>query len=442
MSPTIMAFIMIGVIIGFVFYKKVPMQFVLAIVPIICAIIMGVSMENLSIYIVDSANTIMKSAGYMLLFGLMYFTLLSETGMFDIIVDKVLKLLNGKVNVWIIMILTTIVSAIGGLTASVASAYLITFPIMMPLYKKINFDKKKAMIIAQTSIAAMCFVPWGIGMATTAAFAEVETMVLVNKVIPIALCFLPAIVLQWIYFALDYKKQENKVAVLSDNSTEEAAIALDKNDYEKKVNPNERPKLFYINFIVFIASLVALAYFKIPAYIVFIFSAFLTTMINYPNPKDYQPIWKKSSTPFYNTLLMFIGISVFVGIFKETGMLEGLSNTIVSIFPEFLTRYMHIILLAICVLVLRFVPYQIYNSLYPVLIGIGATFGIEGIMIVAPFVCNLALATGSSPMNPTTHVGASILDIDIEEYAKEAIPVQTITNLIIIAIGIVFRVII
>lgn len=442
MSPTAMSFIMLGVIIGFVFYKKVPMQFVLAVVPIICAVIMGVSVNDLSGYIIDSANGIMKSAGYMLLFGLMYFTLLSETGMFDIIVDKILKLLKGKINVWVVMILTSLIAAIGGLTASVASAYLITFPIMMPLYKKINFDKKSAMIIAQTSIAAMCFVPWGIGIATTAAFANVETTVLAKQVMPIALCFIPAIVIQWAYFGLSHKKQEQKVAGLASNLSGQTELALDIDEEDKKVNPNSRPKLFWINFIVFIGSLVALAYFKIPAYMVFIFSTLITTLVNYPNPKDYQPIWKKSSVPFFNTLLMFMGISVFIGVFRETGMLAGMSETVVKVFPEFLTRYMHIILLAICVPVLRFIPYQIYNSLYPILIGIGATFGISPVMVVAPFVCNLAFGTGSSPMNATTHVGSSLLEIDVEEYSKKAVPIQTLTNLVVIVIAIVVGVII
>lgn len=77
---------------------------------------------------------------------------------------------------------------------------------------------------------------------------------------------------------------------------------------------------------------------------------------------------------------------------------------------------MHMILLAICIIVIIFIFYQIYNSLYLVLVGIDANFSIESIVIVVTFVCNLALGTGYSPMTPTIHIGTSILDI--EEYAK------------------------
>lgn len=429
---TSMALLMLAIIIAFVFIKKVPMQFVLAVVPVIFAIILGFDLTKISTMIIDSANNTMKSVGYMLLFGLMYFTLLSETGMFDIIVNAFMKLTKGKMNIYIVMVMTTVVAAIGMLTANVSSAYLIVFPVMLSLYNKLNFDKKAAMIIAQTSISAMCFLPWGIGIANSAVFAKVDTMALAKQVLPISLCFIPVIILQWVYFAYRHKKQVGSTGIVA-----EEAVTVE----EKKQNPNARPQFFWINLIVFISAVIALAYFMIPPYLVFIVAAMITTLVNYPTPKQYQPIWGKSGGAFYNCIVMLVGISIFVGIFNGTGMIKGLSGLVVAIFPTFLARYMHIILLALCVIVIRFIPYQIYNSLYPLLISVGASFGLSGIMIIAPFVPNLAFATGSSPLTPGTHVGTSLLGIDTDEYAKLAVPVQTVSNLLVIAIGMIFGVI-
>lgn len=436
MTPTIMAILMLAIIIGFVFYKKVPMQFVLSVVPIIFALLLGNDLAKVSTMIIDSINNTMKSVGYMLLFGLMYFTLLSETGMFDIIVNGFIKLTRGKVNVYIVMIMTTIVAAIGMLTANVASAYLVVFPVMLSLYHRLKFDKKAAMIIAQTAISAMCFVPWGIGVANSAVFAKVDPMQLAKQVIPISLCFIPVIILQWIYFGMRHKKQ---VGSLAEIAADEAASAVQAQ--EKKVNPNARPQFFWINLIVFVCALSALSYFKVPAFMVFIFAALITTLVNYPNPKQYQPIWAKSGGAFYNNLLMLVGISIFVGVFNGTGMIKALSTLVVAIFPGFLARYMHIILLALCVIIIRFIPYQIYNSLYPLLISVGASFGLSGIVIIAPFVPNLGFATGSSPLTPGTHVGTSLLGIDVDEYSKLAVPIQTVSNILIIIIGLIFGVI-
>lgn len=435
MTPTIMAFIMLASIIACIFYKKIPMQFVLAIVPIVCAMILGFNITEVSDMVINSINNTMRSVGYMLLFGLMYFTLLSETGMFEIVVKNIMKLTKGKINVYIVMILTTVVAAIGMLTASPVSAYLIVFPVMLSLYNKTKFDKKAAMIIAQTSIAAMSFLPWSTGIATSAVFAEVDPLELSKQVVPITLCFIPVIVGQWIFFAIRHKKQMSLLPI-QESSKEEVAVEEGVSN-----NPNLRPHLFWVNFIIFILAVFALAYFKLPAYLVFIVTSFLTTMINYPNPRQHRPLWEKSGKTYYNTLVMLVGISVFVGVFNGTGMIDAISNVIVSIFPEFLARYMHIILLALCVVIIRFIPYQLYNSFYPLLISVGASFGLTGIVIIAPFVTNLAFGTGSSPMTPTTHVGISLLGIDMDEFCNLSVKVQTVSNIAVIIIGLLLGVI-
>ena len=90
----------------------------------------------------------MQSAGYMILFAMIYFTMLGETGMFDTLIRGLLKLSHGKLHIYLVMVITTLIAAVGMLTATVATAYLIVFPIMLPIYKKMKFDHNAAMIIA------------------------------------------------------------------------------------------------------------------------------------------------------------------------------------------------------------------------------------------------------------------------------------------------------
>lgn len=431
MTPTIMAIIMISIIIAGIFSKKIPVPFLLIIVPVICALALGTNMTDLNNMVIESLNATMVSCGYMLLFGLMYFTMLQETGMFEILVDKFLGLTKGKINVYMVMILTTILSCIGMLTATLVTGYLIVFPIMTPFYEKLKFDKKAAMIICQTALAAMCFLPWGIGMSVSAVFAGVDPMTLVNDVLPISLCFVPVIVLQWIYFGRRHKAQGG-IMKLDLSEGFEAEVAVTENKEEK---PNARPNKFWINLIVFIATIIAIAVFKIPTYLVFMVSVLLTTLINYPSPNQHRPLWAKGGNTFFNTLIMLAGISVFIGVFRGTGMVNGLAELIVTIIPESLTRYMHIILIAICTIVIHYVPYQLYNSLYPILVSVGANFGLTGAQVIAPFVTNVAFGTGASALTPTTHVGTGLLNLDMDEYCKLSLKVLTVSNLLVIIIA-------
>ena len=101
-----------------------------------------------------------------------------------------------------------------------------------------------------------------------------------------------------------------------------------------------------------------------------------------------------------------------------------------------LAKYTFIILLLVSVIVIRFVPYQLYNAMYPLMISIGAQFGYTPIAIIAPYVCNLCLATGVTPINNSIYVAAPLLDTEVDGIVKKGVPVMTVTNAIVVAIAI------
>ncbi len=435
MNLTFAAVLMVLLVILSLFVKRVPMQYALYIVPIFCALLLGFGFDEIGEMFIGQVNTAMQAAGYMCLFAMIYFNMLSETGMFQILVSRLLKVFHGRMNVYAVMVLTSVIAAIGMLTATVVTAYLIVFPIMLPFYKKLKFDRVAAMIIAQTSIAAMCFVPWGIAVVNSSVYAGVNAMELSQRLIPVAVCFIPAIILQWIYFGIRHKKSGGLMSVQWE---EEHTREGEKKEGEESL---ERPKLFWFNLLLFLAVVALLSLNVMPAYLVFIFASFLTIIVDYPKPAQHQKLLAQSGKRFFNTLMMLVGISFFIGIFQGSGMVQALAESVTGSVPEFMTRYIHIVLALVMVVVIRFIPNRIYNSMYPVLVSIGARFGLAGTDVIAPFVCNMSLATGSSPFTATTHVGTSLLDLDVTEYCNRAAAVQTVTNLVILGIAILVGVV-
>ena len=279
---TVVAILMVGTVIASVFLKKVPMQFTLCIIPVVCGLILGYPIKEIGDIAMSQIMKSMQSAGIMCLFAMIYFTMLSETGMFNTITRQLIKLTRGRVSVYMVMILTSLVAGIGMMTATVVTAYTIVFPAMMPLYKKMKFDRAAAMIIAQTAIAGMCFLPWGIAVVNSSVFASVDAMELSRRLIPVAFCFIPAIVLQWVYFGIQHKRQGLPMMVewSEENETEEE-------------NPLRRPKLFWINLVIFLAVIAALV-------------TAATIMIDYREPKDYQKMLNKAAGRFGGTMMMLI----------------------------------------------------------------------------------------------------------------------------------------
>ena len=99
-----------------------------------------------------------------------------------------------------------------------------------------------------------------------------------------------------------------------------------------------------------------------------------------------------------------------------------------------------IIMLLLCVIIIYFVPFQIFNALYPLFVSVGAGFGISPVAMIAPFVCNLSLATSSTPTNSSTYLGCALTETEVEPYCKKAVPIQTVTNAIVVLTAIIFGV--
>ena len=431
MNLTIIALIMIVAVIASGFVKRLPTPLVLCLIPIACALILGYNISEISDMSLKQISNSLQTAGYMIVFAMIYFNMLTKTGMFSTLIGGIIKLFRGTINVYAVMVITSILGAIGMLTAQVNTAYLILFPMMLPIYKKMQFDRKSIMIIAQTGIASMCFVPWGIAVVNSSMFAGgVDPMDLSKRLIPVALCFIPVIILQWLYFAYEHKKNGRPMKIEWNSETEGVQ--------EEAANALVRPQLFWFNLALFLVVIAMLVWNQVPSYMVFLAAAFITAVVNYPKPKEYNKLLTEVSPRIINTLMMLIGISTFLGVLNGTGMVGELAGTIVTNVPQFMTRYIHIILAMLLVFIIRFLPNKFINSMYPVLISVGATYGLAGTDVIAPFVCNMSLATGSSPFTAATHVGTGLMEIDTTEYCNKSAVIQGISNILILVIAILF----
>ncbi|MGZ7240486.1 citrate:H+ symporter, partial [Streptococcus pyogenes] len=62
-------------------------------------------------------------------------------------------------------------------------------------------------------VAAMCWLPWGIGVIMSATMAGTNAETLAQASMPWGLCFIPAIILQYVYFAWRHKKEHGTLGL-------------------------------------------------------------------------------------------------------------------------------------------------------------------------------------------------------------------------------------
>ena len=136
MSLALIAILMIAACFVLVLSKKVHMIVPFIVIPIVFALVAGFSLSEVSGFVVDGVSST-NNAVLLILFSVAYFSVLSETGMFDIIVNRITRLT--KNNVYVVLICTVLIAMIGHMDGAYNTTYLITIPTLAPTLQKIAY---------------------------------------------------------------------------------------------------------------------------------------------------------------------------------------------------------------------------------------------------------------------------------------------------------------
>lgn len=126
-------FLMIIAIVFLLLKGKMSPIVVLAVIPSIAALVLGYDPITIAGFIRDGIKTT-TSNGILFIFSVIYFGVLSDTGLFDVIVNWLVK--KAGSNVIAVTVATAIVATIAHLDGTTATTVLITIPSLYPVYKR------------------------------------------------------------------------------------------------------------------------------------------------------------------------------------------------------------------------------------------------------------------------------------------------------------------
>ena len=175
-------FIMIIVIVALLLKGKMSPIVVLVVVPAIAALILGHGPVEVAGMIKEGVTTT-TSNGILFIFSVIYFGVLSDTGLFDIIVDWLVK--KAGSNVIAVTVATAIIATIAHLDGTTATTVLITIPALYPVYKRMKIDPKILLCITGACMGVMNLLPWGGPTARAATVLEMDANDLWHILIPV-----------------------------------------------------------------------------------------------------------------------------------------------------------------------------------------------------------------------------------------------------------------
>ena len=426
----ILGLLTIAAIVVMLFKSKMQPAIAFIVFP---AILAGI-LVLLGRYTFDDVATMIKSGfsstgptAALFVFSVLYFGIMTDAGMFDVIIGKLMKLVGD--NVIGVCIVTAVIALVGHLDGGGASTFCIVIPAMLPVYKRMHMRPTTLLRIAVLAMGVLNLMPWAGPTMRAASVLGMEAGALWKTILPIQIF---GIVLALAHAVLSGLLEKRRGAGLHGKLAEqEGTVDLKEALHEEKENELARPKLFIVNILLTIAVIAMLIWDVFPSYVPFMIGCALALFINYGfSAKMHKKIINLHAGPALMMCSTLMGAAVLMGVLTSAKVMElppdaipsvvrCLANIISSILPAALGQHLPLIIGVLSVpLALAFDTDSYFYGMLPVMIGIGQAFGVNALPIAVAMVVCRNCATFISPMVPATLLGTGLAEVEIKDHIK------------------------
>ena len=292
----------------------------------------------------------------------------------------------------------------------------------------------------QALLAAMCggygvmnLVPWGGPTMRAASVANIEVGDLYSFMIPGVIC----LALIAFGIALIVSKIEKK------HGAGTAAEVLSEEKEEQNEKKQGKKGIYVFNLILTLAMLVLLFMdTPLPLYSIFMIAFAIALIVNYPNAKQQNKKIKEYGTNAMVMTVTLFSVGVFMGVIKDSGMVEAMANTIVAVLPSAIAPHMHWFMCLFSVPLLMVLGTDaFYYALLPIIIGVVEPFGVTPETVAAAFLLTATLGTPVSPSVAAVYVGLGLSDVSIGEHIKYSLRLVWPASIVVLVLATVIGVI-
>ena len=427
----VVGFAMIICIVALLLKGKMSPIVVLTVIPAVAALILGHGPVEIADFIKEGVKTTTNN-GILFIFSVIYFGVMSDTGMFDVIVNFLVKKAGN--NVIAVTVATAIIATIAHLDGTTATTVLITIPALYPVYKAMKIDTKILLCLTGACMGVMNLLPWGGPVARAATVLSMDANDLWHILIPIQIVGLIFNIVVAVLLGMLAIKQGAGAGkgekVEQDQKTKDEEIAL------------RRPKLLIFNLALTIALIAVLSAGLVTSYVAFMIALSLALAVNYPNLKTQDKLVKKHAPAALIISATLFSAGAMVGIFDGTGMLTEMANAIMSIIPGFLGQFIHIIFgilalpLGLCIGTDAY-----FYGIMPLVMQVGETYGVASLSTALTMVIGKNLALMVSPLVPATYLAIGLTDVELKDHMKFSIPIYWGISIVMVVIGVILGIV-
>jgi len=431
---SLLGFTMITTFMYLIMSKKLTPMVAFMLIPIVFGIIGGFA-KGMGPMMLDGVKDVAPTS-IMILFAILYFGLMIDTGLFNPLITFILKIVKG--DPLKIVVGTAVLSMMVALDGDGTTTYMITASALLPLYKKLKMNPLILAGITMLSMGVMNMTPWGGASAMAMSSLGLTSSELFFPLIPVM-----GIGLLWVLFVsfIFGARERKRLGVIDIQNTFQEIASASEIVQSTELPEYRRPKLLWFNFVLTLVLLVCLIMDFIPLMILFMVAFAIALLVNYPNIKDQQKRISSHAANAVAVVSIIIAAGIFIGIMSGTHMIDAMARTLVAIIPDVLGPYLPVIV-ALLSAPLTFVMSNnaFYFGVLPIITQAAEAYGISAAEIGRASILGQPVHI-ISPLIAAAHLLMRMVDIEIIDLQRFLIKWAFGTTIVMIVASLVLGVI-
>jgi CitMHS family citrate-Mg2+:H+ or citrate-Ca2+:H+ symporter len=477
----ILGFAMILVFMTLIMTKRLSPILALIIVPTIFGLFAGAGL-GIGDMVMDAIAS-MSSTAALLLFAIIYFGIMIDVGLFDKLVEFILKV-AGHDPVKVVMGTALLTGAVS-LDGDGSTTFIVVTAAMLPIYQRLHMSPIVLTCVAGLINGTLNIVPWGGPTARASSALQIDANEIFAPMVPsliagLLLCFVFAYFLgvserrrlakNGISWAMKKGPESDGSELVgatartssgasSEDGTSPAAgpatramsVAQEQPEgghgaalTDTALDPTRstlRPRLFWFNLVLTVAVMVMLVLDLLPLPYLFMIAMVIALMVNFPNLKDQQEEIASHSSAIISVVAMVMAAGVLTGIMSGTGMVDDMASWLVDVIPTSMGPYMAVITGLLSIPMTFFMSNDaFYFGILPVLTETAAHYGIPAADMARASITGQPVHM-QSPLVPAILLLVSLSGVDLGDHHKKVLWRALLVALVMLAVGVLVGVV-